>query len=360
MRPVFISGFHSAATAGSPRRILFVSDGPPEPDCVARIGQASAADVDVLYIDTARTTREKTCQRASRRHWTYVRLAVETLRRQGAYRLLIAGQQFVGIYWSWLSRVRPLKTPPLVLLMFIYRSRPGPAGGIYRRFVARALKNPRVRLVVSHSSRENAYYRETFPEARDKMACVPIGRTFGIPPPRAAAAGGAAYFFAGGTSNRDYRTLAAAAGESGARFVVACTPADAEGIAWPPNADIRHDAYGEAFVSLLGGSAAVVLELDDPRISAGQLVLLLAMQMGKPIVATRSAGTEDYLDEECAYLFAPHDAPHLGAILRRILEHPEEAARKGAAARARHQARFTGEAFGRAVGALAAQQINEG
>lgn len=50
-------------------------------------------------------------------------------------------------------------------------------------------------------------------------------------------------------------------------------------------------------------SYLVVIPLKDLNISSGQLVALQAMQMGKPIIITKSKGITDYLDNGKTAIF---------------------------------------------------------
>jgi glycosyltransferase involved in cell wall biosynthesis len=71
------------------------------------------------------------------------------------------------------------------------------------------------------------------------------------------------------------------------------------------------------------------------------LVILEAMALGRPVVATRAGGPlEIVTDGETGLLAQPADAPSLASALARLLQCPEEAARMGAAGRARFLERY--------------------
>ena len=75
-------------------------------------------------------------------------------------------------------------------------------------------------------------------------------------------------------------------------------------------------------------AALVVIPLLPAERSTGQVVLFEAMAMGKPVVATRVAGTLDYLrDGENGLLVEPGDAPALAQAVNRLLGDPALAAR---------------------------------
>jgi len=77
-------------------------------------------------------------------------------------------------------------------------------------------------------------------------------------------------------------------------------------------------------------------------------VALEAMHAGKPVVATRSIGTTDYLrDNENALLAAPGDAAGLAAAVNRLLADPDLAARLAARALEQCQREWTPDARAR-------------
>jgi glycogen synthase len=63
------------------------------------------------------------------------------------------------------------------------------------------------------------------------------------------------------------------------------------------------------------------------------VVLFEAMALGKPVVATRAAGTVDYIrDGENGLLVEPGDAPAMANAIQRLLDDPALADRLTAAA----------------------------
>ena len=59
---------------------------------------------------------------------------------------------------------------------------------------------------------------------------------------------------------------------------------------------VLEEIPNDEFMAVVRRAAAVVVPLMDRRISAGQTVVLQAMAMGKLVIATNTAGTEDYID----------------------------------------------------------------
>jgi glycosyltransferase involved in cell wall biosynthesis len=71
------------------------------------------------------------------------------------------------------------------------------------------------------------------------------------------------------------------------------------------------------------------------------LALLQAMAMGLPCIAADVGGIPEVLDADCGILVAPGDAGSLRAAMERMIDEPELAARRGAAARRRVAERFS-------------------
>ena len=97
---------------------------------------------------------------------------------------------------------------------------------------------------------------------------------------------------------------------------------------------------------LLRRASAVAVICEPTELPSGTLVLLDAMALGKPVVATEVKGTVDYVtDGETGLLVPPHDADALARALRRLMDDPELRARLGAEGRRRCQTQFTPDAF---------------
>jgi glycosyltransferase involved in cell wall biosynthesis len=79
----------------------------------------------------------------------------------------------------------------------------------------------------------------------------------------------------------------------------------------------------------------------------GGAVVLEAMAMARPVIATGWGGPADYLDCETGFLIAPISREAMIAgfaeAMQRLIDHPELAARMGAAARKKLLAQFTWE-----------------
>lgn len=86
---------------------------------------------------------------------------------------------------------------------------------------------------------------------------------------------------------------------------------------------------------LYARSAFVVVPVEDVEFDAGVTALTEAMAMGKPVIATRTAGLAGLFgDGEQGIYVPPHDVGALRGAMEHLIGRPEEAERMGAAARA--------------------------
>jgi glycosyltransferase involved in cell wall biosynthesis len=150
-----------------------------------------------------------------------------------------------------------------------------------------------------------------------------------------------------GAINRDYETLIAAVTPLGVPLKIAADTA------WrysagtqdvgplPPFVEMRSWGSYVNLRQLYAESAVVVVPLARSILS-GITVVLEAMAMGKPVILTRNDYVEDFVrDGENGYFVPAGDADALSGKIRHVLDHPDEAARVGNAARAWILERFT-------------------
>ena len=114
------------------------------------------------------------------------------------------------------------------------------------------------------------------------------------------------YIFAAGRSMRDWRTFMDAVRELDYKCVVVASKKDIAELEVPPNVTVFTDIPHDNYMELMRRSRLVVVPLVPTVRSTGQAVVLEAMAMGKPVIATRTAGLEDYIrDGETGILCEP-------------------------------------------------------
>ncbi len=130
--------------------------------------------------------------------------------------------------------------------------------------------------------------------------------------------------FSGGEHLRDLETL---------RHAASLLPAEVHGIdlyapgemfAATPHLQHRGRVHLTEFLHALEHSRFAILPLqEDPTCAAGITVLVMALMAGRPLVATSTAATRDYLQNEVdALLVPPGDAHALAAAITRLDREP--------------------------------------
>lgn len=149
---------------------------------------------------------------------------------------------------------------------------------------------------------------------------------------------------AGGDSFRDYGPLLEAARQMpDVPFLIVTKQLD--GVALPPNVEVRPAAYAE-YVRLLGdaGVVAVPVRTGLDR-SAGLLIVLMAMWLGRPVVATQALAMDEYVEDGSTGLLVDGTPSSWASALRRVLDDTDFAQSLAAAARGRLQQEFTFDAY---------------
>lgn len=95
----------------------------------------------------------------------------------------------------------------------------------------------------------------------------------------------------GADRDRDYKTLFLAAEQlPRLNFVVCCGRQNVAGLKIPKNVEVRIDVSSKETRAILSKAAIVVLPLRETHRASGQLALLDAMLMGKPVIVSRARG----------------------------------------------------------------------
>lgn len=142
------------------------------------------------------------------------------------------------------------------------------------------------------------------------------------------------YFYSAGWAHRDWQTLAEALALNDCLAIVA--PGRAHPVEFPSSVQVLHSMPDPAAGRELAANArGVVVLLKDGSASAGPLVLLDAMAMGKPVVVNRANGNVDYVDHQRTGLVVEvGDAEGLAETLTMLDQDGELREKLGEAARA--------------------------
>jgi glycosyltransferase involved in cell wall biosynthesis len=150
---------------------------------------------------------------------------------------------------------------------------------------------------------------------------------------------------------RDYATLGEAAKRLEAEVVVVASEKNVRGLRFPSNVRVRLDISALELRDLYQRARCVVLPTRHESFAygadcSGQNVLLDAMAMSRPVVASERSTLDGYVEEGAtAVLVEPEDPDALADAIGEILANPDAAEEMGARARKRVERRFTTRQF---------------
>ena len=81
--------------------------------------------------------------------------------------------------------------------------------------------------------------------------------------------------------------------------------------------------------------------------------------MGKPVVVTDSAGSVDYVDENCAFFVEHNNQKQLIKVLEYVISNPQEAQRRAKNAYVKYYEKFTLDHFAFRVADLISKSLGE-
>ena len=124
------------------------------------------------------------------------------------------------------------------------------------------------------------------------------------------------YFLAAGRSNRDYEFLRDAWSDKNNLKIVCdtCKDTDTTHIKYLKN------CYHKEFMQELSNCYAVIIPLQDEKISSGQLVILQAMMLKKPVIVTRNETVKDYIVDGVDGIIIEKDRKALEAAINKLQE----------------------------------------
>lgn len=237
----------------------------------------------------------------------------------------------VGWAIAFWQTILPIKRPKHVILQFIMRELQPNLRSRAKYAVMRFLLSS-VHKVVCSSTIETGYYAKVFGWQPSKLVFVPFhtSRTF-IEYPISGTEG---YIVAAGRSFRDYDTLINSVKDSDIKTLIIGDKGCSNRYSQHGNVTVMENIPQDELARKLSRAMIVVLPLQDREISTGQTVLLQAMAMGKPVIATRTSGTIDYIEHgKTGLLVSPGDAVEMRAAIDSLLQDRELRIRIGESAK---------------------------
>lgn len=279
----------------------------------------------------------------------YLQTAVKSFSKAKKYDLIFSWSPNPALLLAFFARLLPVKFPPIVSMMFIIPTHKSRLLSKLRLWFTN-FSLAKIHTAICFSTNEVTYYAKLFPRHKNKFLFTALG---GFPTDlrrlKLNNKNIEDYIFSGGTSNRDYKTLLRAVEGTNLYLKIIgkrMNFKDLNSARNLPNIELLEDIYGQDFVQMMYNSKIVVIPLLNPNISSGQEVLIKAMELGKPIIATNVAGIIDYVipDYDCV-LVPPQDNEQLRYQILELLSNPDKPRTLGENARKSYLKKFTFESF---------------
>ena len=201
---------------------------------------------------------------------------------------------------------------PLLAWCFNIGERPRWPGRLIARLFLRQVDQ-----FVVHSRGEIDTLHRWFGIPRHKIAFVPLQR--------ASIAASAVedtadpFILAMGSANRDYATLIEAIRGLPLRLILVASPRSLAGIDIPDNVEVANGLTTQQCRDLAQRARINVVPLADVATASGQVTIVEALRMGRPLIATRGVGSVDYIvDGENALLVEARDVSGLRQAIMRL------------------------------------------
>lgn len=179
------------------------------------------------------------------------------------------------------------KTPIIAWSFNLGRLYPGVKQRIARGILAS------VNLFVVHSKAERAQYSEWLGLPIERFQFVPL--QIGKIPHVAEEEVKEPFIVSMGSAQRDYATLFEALRKLKIKTIVVAADHAISGLDIPECVEIRQGLTREACQELCQRARLSVVPIGNRETASGQVTLVEAMRMGRPIIATNCMGTEDYI-----------------------------------------------------------------
>lgn len=243
-----------------------------------------------------------------------------------------------------LAKLIRRKRTPIVLVGFIYTLRKSRLLTRLRQWYFRTVLHL-TDGVICHSTLETERYARLFDMRPESFGVVPFALNVERPPTLEVREGG--YALSAGRAERDYGLLSRAwAGMAMDLHIVCDTAAPLQTVQPSPRIKLLRSCFGAEFLREIAQADFVVVPLKDPELSAGQMVLLQSMSLGKPVIISRTPTTEEYGEHLKTLYFVDYGSEEsLRDAIRVLAGDHELRHRIGAAALRRYEDRHTVAAY---------------
>lgn len=239
------------------------------------------------------------------------------------------------------------RRPRHVILQFIMRERRASLGSRLKYALMRWCFSS-VYLCICSSRSECRYYEQAFFWPQEKLHFVPLHTDPALL--EHPDVGNDGFIISAGRTCRDYGTLLAAFESTTIPLFIVASPGNV-GVVKSQHVKVFYDMPGPDFVKLLARSLAVVIPLEDRKISVGQSVLLQAMTLGKAVVVSKVNGSDDYIEHmKTGIVVPPYDPKAIREAVAMLIEDERLRTRLGQAAKERVKRMYLPQHYVNAVG----------
>ena len=248
------------------------------------------------------------------RYFIYFLFTFILVFKRKRYNKIIGWQQFYGLNFAFWSRLFCLKkVNDLTVMTFIYKRKGGLKGKLYHKYMSYIVTSKYIDRFICFAKEECHYYSSIFGVDESKFIYVPLGYSIATD----VQISDEEYIFSTGRSNRDYDFLVNSLKNTDFKLIIACdtyhtTSENTE------NIKFLNDCYGNDMLQLMAKCHCIVVPLKDLKMSSGQLVVIQAMALGKPVVCTKSDGIKDYVEDGVTGFLIDNNKEQLMSALNKL------------------------------------------
>lgn len=205
---------------------------------------------------------------------------------------IIGWQQFYGLNYAFWCRIFHLKkVNDLTVMTFIYKKKSGAIGMLYHTYMKYIVTSKYIDRFICFAKEECTYYSDLFGIAKDKFIYIQLGE--GEIRTKDLNICDNGYLFATGRSNRNYDFIVDLLADTQYHLIIACDTYKRKDL--PQNITLLQNCYENDMLKIMAKCHCVLVPLKNLNMSSGQLVVLQAMALGKPVICTKTDGICDYV-----------------------------------------------------------------
>lgn len=227
------------------------------------------------------------------RYMKYFMLPFKTFLHRKNIKNVIAWQQFFGFGLSFFLKLFDVKVSPNIYIMeMIYKPKNGLLGRIYFNYVNYSIHNACIKRIFCFSNHEIDLYSKTFNIPKTMFQVLQLGIEDSYDKFQDVISDDG-YYLAAGRSNRDYDFLISSWDKS-RKLRIICDSGDYDST---ESIEIIRNVYNDDYLMQLSKCHCVIIPLKDTNISSGQLVVLQAMMLGKPVIVSENLTISEYMTD---------------------------------------------------------------